>query len=57
MIVELDGSIHDVSEVYFLDREKENLLKNLGYHILRFTNEEVLYNTDVVLEKIKLSLS
>jgi len=57
LVVELDWEVHVRDEVYQLDREKEKLLKNIWYTILRFTNQEVLYNTDIVIKQIEASLS
>lgn len=57
LIVELDGEIHDTKEVYFLDQHKEEILQSLWYTILRFTNQEVLYNSNNVTKKIAASLS
>ena len=52
LIIELDWSIHNKPEVYFLDREKEKLLQNIWYTVIRFQNEEILQNLDTVLQKI-----
>ena len=57
LIVELDWSIHEKDEIYTLDREKETLLQNLGYKIVRFTNEEVTTKLDEVIEEIVASFS
>jgi very-short-patch-repair endonuclease len=55
IIIEIDWSIHDLKEVYKLDKYKEKLLKNLWFTILRFTNEEVLNNKKNVIKKIVAS--
>ena len=52
LIIELDWSIHNKQEVYLLDREKEKLLINWWYQIIRFQNNEILQNLDTVLQKI-----
>jgi very-short-patch-repair endonuclease len=57
LVVEVDGSIHTKEEVYLLDKEKEKLLQNVWCIILRFTNHEVLYNTNNVIKNIAASLS
>ena len=36
---------------------REQILKDLGYEVLRFTNEEVLGNTEEVLNRIKQAIS
>ena len=56
-IIEFDGSIHEKEEIYHMDREKEKLLHNLWYKILRFKNEEVLWDIDSVLSEIVASFS
>ena len=53
LIIELDWSIHNIEEVYLLDREKEKLLIQNWYKILRFENGEVLSDLKNVLENIK----
>ena len=57
LIVEIDGWVHNNIEIYNLDQEKEKLLTNLWYVVLRFTNTEVLYNINIVIAKIAASLS
>jgi very-short-patch-repair endonuclease len=53
IIIEIDWSIHDIKEIYLLDLEKEKLLKNKWYKIIRFRNEEIFENLGWVLEKLK----
>ena len=53
IIIEIDWSIHDIKEIYLLDLEKEKLLKNKWYKIIRFRNEEIFKNLGWVLEKLK----
>jgi 5-methyltetrahydrofolate--homocysteine methyltransferase len=55
-IVELDGSIHDESETIENDQWRESFLKENGYKIIRFRNEEIYTDIDSVLEKILLSI-
>jgi len=56
LIIELDWSIHNLEEVYLLDREKEKLLIQNWYKILRFENKEIFENLDNVLSKILIKL-
>jgi len=51
LAVELDGGSHRYTKE--LDQEKEEGLKKLGWVILRFKNEEVLNNVDLVVNKIQ----
>ncbi len=52
----MDGKIHDAPEHKEYDSGKEFELKELGLEILRFTNEEVLNDTDKVVAIISASL-
>jgi very-short-patch-repair endonuclease len=49
LVIEIDGSQHAESS-YDLKRDRD--LEALGYTVLRFWNEEVLRNADLVAEKI-----
>ena len=54
LIIEVDGESHKFSKER--DQERDDYFKAKGYEILRVKNEEVLENTDNVLEKIKIIL-
>jgi very-short-patch-repair endonuclease len=56
LIIEIDGSIHNKSEAKENDDKRTEYLERLGYKIIRFKNQEVLDDTEQVLEKIKSSL-
>ena len=47
----MDGKIHDFQKEYDEGRVAE--LEKYGLKIIRFTNDEVIQNTDQVIEKIK----
>ncbi len=51
MIIELDGKIHDFQLEY--DQDREAVLKNLGYRIIRFKNKE-LDDITSVLDRVKM---
>ena len=42
LIVEIDGDIHNQQQDY--DEMREDILKEMGYQIIRYRNEEVLGN-------------
>ena len=48
LIVELDGESHDGRQEY--DATREEYLTNLGYDIMRVTNDNVFENLDGVVE-------
>lgn len=51
--VEVDGSIHSLKEIGEYDEQRTKFLNEFGIQIIRFSNEEVLKDTDKVLKKIK----
>jgi very-short-patch-repair endonuclease len=54
LVVEVDGEIHR-SQVE-ADRDRDEYLEAAGMKVLRFTNEEVINQTDAVVEKIQAEL-
>ncbi len=51
IVIEVDGGQHSVNEQK--DRERDKWLRNEGFKVLRFWNNEVLENIDGVLEVIR----
>lgn len=49
LIIEIDGSIHKEEEVKDKDEDRTYNLEQLGYYIIRFTNDEVLYSIEETL--------
>jgi len=56
LIVEIDGGYHSLPDQMISDEERTKYLEGLGYKVIRFTNEEVLYNINNVLNHIKTNL-
>jgi very-short-patch-repair endonuclease len=56
LVIELDGEIHDKSEVKINDNNRETELKDFGLHILRFKNKEILENKSCTLDRIRKSI-
>ncbi|GAB2633293.1 endonuclease domain-containing protein [Belliella aquatica] len=52
LVIELDGDVHEEKDQKERDLGREEELKNLGLHIIRFSNESVLNETNEVLFKI-----
>jgi len=52
LIIEVDGDIHCRPDIQEYDRLKEYLLTHLDYHILRYTNNQVIYHIQQVLDSI-----
>ena len=53
LIIEVDGGYHAERQQAEDDAVRESHLEQMGFHILRFTNEEVLFNIEYVLEQIE----
>ena len=56
LVIEVDGGYHDSIEIQEADKFRTENLEELGFRVIRFTNEEVIGNIDGVLEKIKYEL-
>ncbi len=52
LIIEVDGSIHNQPDVKLKDAERQALLEKDGLIVLRFTNQQVENNLEVVQETI-----
>lgn len=53
LVVELDGSIHNLPEIIVNDIERQRNLELDGFKVLRFKNEEVFSEIEKVLQTIK----
>ncbi|MEM1336153.1 MAG: DUF559 domain-containing protein [Bacteroidota bacterium] len=57
LIVEIDGGYHDNPSQKEADALRMQILKDFGYTIIRFKNEEVTGAMDSVLKKIQIKLN
>lgn len=55
LVIELDGGQHAENVEY--DKERDAWLHSEGYKVLRFWNNQLMNETDSVLEQIRLALS
>ena len=53
LIIEVDGAYHCEPQQQEDDQIRTDILSNMGYKVIRFTNEEVLSNPKAVLKTIK----
>ena len=53
LIIEVDGGYHFIGDQLISDEQRTAYLESFGYHVIRFTNEEVLADTQNVLQKIR----
>lgn len=57
LIVEIDGNYHQLPEQHSSDEERTKRLEELGMKIIRFTNDEIIGNIEMVINKIKEELA
>ncbi|SUB23133.1 endonuclease domain-containing protein [Avibacterium avium] len=56
LIIELDGSHHYEPEYQEKDRQRDDELRSLGFTVMRFSNDEIYYEIEAVVEQIYLFL-
>lgn len=56
LIIELDGSIHNLQDVKNNDEIRQKYLESLGIQVLRFTNENILNNLETTLQTIEKNI-
>ena len=52
LVIEVDGGYHSEPQQQDDDAIREYNLERMGYHVMRFSNEEVLYDIDNVIRQI-----
>ena len=52
LVIEVDGGQHYSSEIALADKRRDDCLRNKGLKVLRFTDTDVLANTDAVIDSI-----
>ena len=56
LIIEVDGGYHENEDQKKYDENRTQVLKEIGFKIIRFTNDEVISNIKEVLKQIKQQL-
>ena len=56
LLIEVDGGYHNEEQQKIYDDMRTHLMGELGYEVLRFSNEEVEQNIEAVLTKISIVL-
>ncbi|MBI5412301.1 DUF559 domain-containing protein [Candidatus Peregrinibacteria bacterium] len=51
LIIEIDGDVHDVTKEH--DQLRTDLLKQIGFRVIRFKNEDILERLDRVIEELR----
>ena len=57
LVIEVDGPIHNSAENIAYDKIRTQAFQEFIIEVIRFTNDEVLKNMDIVLQKIRDYLS
>ena len=52
LVIEVDGGYHSEPQQQTDDTIREKYLEERGFHVMRFSNEEVLFSIDKVIEQI-----
>ena len=53
LVIEVDGGYHFEQEQMIRDKERQALLQDMGLSFLRFHNDEIKKDMEVVLQKIE----
>lgn len=57
LIIELDGSIHNIEEVIKNDEERQKELERWGYFVIRFKNKQIKQKPEEVIKIITEKIS
>ena len=57
IVIEVDGAYHSELEQKVYDEGRTERLRNLGFNVIRFSNEDILNNIESVITTIKNHLS
>ena len=57
LIIEVDGGIHSLGEQKEHDKMRDSELQTMGFNIIRFTNKQVINETENVLQTIQIHLN
>lgn len=57
LIVEIDGEYHNSEEQKNEDLERTELLQFQGLREIRFSNEEVIHDMDLVFKKLEIEIN
>ncbi len=57
LVIEIDGGYHFKEEQQLLDKKRTADIEFQGLKVIRFTNEEIMFNLPEILDKIKLFIN
>lgn len=53
LVIEVDGAYHSEYEQMLYDENRSKVLEEMGFKVVRYTNEEVLFETEKTINAIK----
>jgi phosphoribosylanthranilate isomerase len=56
LIIEVDGGYHNIPSQYEYNSNRDFELEELGLKVIRFSNEEVLFDIENTIQKIKIEI-
>jgi len=56
LVIEVDGGIHERSDIKERDENRTSELENFGLKVIRFTNEELIHDIEKVLALIRIHI-
>ncbi len=56
LVIEVDGGYHNIPSQYEYDCNRDFELEELGLKVIRFTNEQVLFDIENTIQKIKIEI-
>ena len=56
LVIEVDGEYHQTAEQQLADQYRTDYLQGKGYHVIRFTNQQILTDMESVMSQIIKSL-
>jgi very-short-patch-repair endonuclease len=57
LVIEVDGEIHNESETKEYDLGRTAEIEKFGLKVIRFTNDQILYNIDSVVSEIHKNIT
>jgi len=53
LLIEVDGSIHEITEYEEHDKGRSEILNDFGITVIRFSNKQIMEEIDTTVEKIE----
>ena len=57
LVIEVDGSIHELEEVKRNDEARQKILEEDGITVIRFSNENLKLHPEIVIQKLETFLN